>query len=556
MRGVVFGAGAGLVFAKFNGSKNFGTPVTVGALLGGLGASYLHGQSNVGQSPTAVGWSQPPRPADVTPSFDPRASKRDQARAVLYDYYHDDPLRYWSDHEAVKKAFIGGRDPRKEDHDPLLLIQAYENPNHKVWKGHKGGDSGGGLIGDLGRVVGLTSMFGGDEGMSWKEMDRAVKAAIAHRTKLGPLPRSTYDKYPLVIYYYDNDKMKRISYPGEAIPPALNSGNNRWWSWGNGVGDDAHKAAGTDDVHIRETDNPKKIAVERENPGWVSKAQKQQLKTKYPWLSDMDSGSAGDWSNTGFQWDKDLAGTGALAGIVAAMLAAASVVLDVTGVGAVVGVPLSIATPFIVAAVAAADTALHAGDFGAALANLGPALLNASAQALTKEGVSIPPAAVQALGGAVKSIANDVQAGQKKHVDFGKMWADVAAKAASYTKIGDGEAEAIAHMIGGGGGPAGPVGRVFIEGYLGGKYLDAAGMSGIAKILQGYATFADPRLINIALLGMGIGKISAQQASASPAMHARHTRQAQIGYPATHHASGWPRQGYAVGDPGGWYDWE
>ena len=80
-----------------------------------------------------VGWSQPPRPTDVIVSFDPGASKRDQARAVLYDYYHDDPLRYRSDNEAVKRCFIGGTDPRKEGHDPLLLIAAYENPKHKIW---------------------------------------------------------------------------------------------------------------------------------------------------------------------------------------------------------------------------------------------------------------------------------------------------------------------------------------------------------------------------------------------------------------------------------------
>jgi hypothetical protein len=78
-------------------------PSPVGAT--GAGVEYL------------VGWSQPPRPADVVVSFNPRASKRDQARAVLYDYYHDDPLRYWSDNEAVKRCFIGGNDPRKENHD-------------------------------------------------------------------------------------------------------------------------------------------------------------------------------------------------------------------------------------------------------------------------------------------------------------------------------------------------------------------------------------------------------------------------------------------------------
>src|SRR5208337_2906158 len=313
-----------------------------------------------------VGWSQPPRPADVIVSFDPHASKRDQARSVLYDYYHDDPLRYWSDNEAVKRCFIGGSDPRKENHDPLLLIAAYENKNHPVWK-CQASDTKNHDIGD---------------GMHWNDLDQAVQQAIAHRKKLGPLPQSSYDTNPVVIYYYDNDKMKRITYPGQSIPPALNAQNFRWWSWGLGDSSDAGKAHGMDDVHTRETDEPKKIAVERAHPGWVTKEQKQALKSQYSWLSDMDSGSAGDWQSEGPQWDKDVAGTGVIGSITGAILALVSAVLDATGVGAVVGVPLGIATPFIVAAINATDTALHAGDFGAALANLGPALAQAAVSAV------------------------------------------------------------------------------------------------------------------------------------------------------------------------------
>jgi len=439
-----------------------------------------------------VGWSQPPRPADVIVSFDSHASARDQARAVLYDYYHDDPLRYWSDNEAVKRCFIGGKDPRKEEHDPLLLIAAYEDKNHPIWQCH-------------------------GTGMTWADLDHAVQQAIAHRRKLGPLPKSLYDTNPVVIYYYDNDTMKRISYPGPSIPAALNPGNNRWWAWGMGDSSDAGKAAGLDDVHTRETNDPKKIAVERANPGWTTPQQKQALKSKYPWLSDMKSGSAGDWGNEQFQWDKDVAGTGVIGSITGAILALVSAVLDATGIGAVVGVPLGIATPFIVAAINATDTALHAGDFGAALTNLGPALAQAAIQAAAKgagaSGFTIPPAAIKALSGTVTMIGQAVQAGQKKKPDFGQLWSDVAAKAKSFKKIDDADAEAIAHVLGGPGGQSGTAGHVFILGYLAGKFVDQKGVAGIAKILQAYATFADPRIINIALLGMGIGMVSRQQSA-------------------------------------------
>ena len=436
-----------------------------------------------------VGWSQPPRPADVTVSFDPHASKRDQARAVLYDYYHDDPLRYWSDNEAVKRCFIGGSDPRKEGHDPLLLIAAYENKNHQVWKCR-------------------------GTGMSWAEMNKAVQQAIAHRRKLGSLPKSSYDTNPVVIYYYDNDKMKRITYPMRAVPNALDPMNNAYWATPQQDNSDAAKAAGLDDIHVRETDDPKKIAVERANPGWISKDQKQKLRSKYSWLSDMESGSAGDWTNEQYAHDKDFAGRGVAAAITGAIMAVVTAIGSAASFGTLAA-PLGVASALVVAAVSAADTALHAGDFGAALGQLGPALIQAAiqtaGQAAGAAGFNIPPAALKALGTTVTAIAKDVAAAQQKKLDFGQIWSDVAKKAQSYGSIDDANAEAIAHMLSGHGAAAGTAGHVFIQGYLAGKFLDTKAMNGIAKILQSYATFADPRIINIALLGMGMGHIAATQ---------------------------------------------
>jgi hypothetical protein len=437
-----------------------------------------------------VGWSQPPRPVDVVVSFNPNASKRDQARSVLYDYYHDDPLRYWADNDAVKRCF---KAKTKEDHDPLKLIAAYENKSDPVWKCQ-------------------------GTGMHWADMDKAVQQAIAHRKKLGPLPKSSYDTNPLVIYYYDNDKMKRITYPSPSIPNALNPHNNRWWTWGMGDSSDAGKDAGADDIHTRETDDPKKIAVERQNPGWTNKAKKQALKAKYPWISDMGSGSAGDWGNEQFTWDKDVAGTGVIGSITGAILAVVSAVLDATGIGAVIGVPLGIATPFIVQAINLTDQALHQGDFGAALTNLGPAIMQAAVQAAAKgagaAGINLPPAALQALGTTVTAIGKAVQAGQQKKQDFAEIWSDVASRARSFGKIGDDQALTIANVLSGGqGGPA--TANVFIEGFLAGKFLEKKDIAGIAKILQAYATFADPRIINIALLGIGMGMVSKGQGNST-----------------------------------------
>src|SRR5208337_3842463 len=389
----------------------------------GAGAAYL------------VGWSQPPRPADVVVSFNPRASKRDQARAVLYDYYHDDPLRYWSDNEAVKRCFIGGQDPRKENHDVLLLIAAYENKNHPVWKCRYSG----------------TKNHNIGDGMHWKDLDRAVQQAITHRRKLGPLPKSSYDTNPVVIYYYDNDKMKRITYPMRAVPNALDPVNNSWWATPQQDNSDAAIAAGLDDIHTRETDDPKKIAAERANPGWITQQQKQALKARYPWLSDMKSGSAGDWSYDGFVYDKDWVGKGIWGTITGAVMAVITAIGSAMTAG-ILAAPLGAASAVVTAAVQAADTAIHAGDFGAALGQLGPALIQAAVAAAGQgagaAGFNIPPAALKALGSTLSVIAKDIaDAQQKKGADFGAMWAEVAKKAQSKSKIGDDEAEAIAHLI-------------------------------------------------------------------------------------------------------------
>lgn len=102
LRGSILGAGAGLVLAKYGGSKNFGTPIAIGALLGALGASYLRARS--GGETMFTGFAPPPHPIEVMPNFDPHGAPRDQARAVIQDYYHDNDLRSWVDDGAVKRA--------------------------------------------------------------------------------------------------------------------------------------------------------------------------------------------------------------------------------------------------------------------------------------------------------------------------------------------------------------------------------------------------------------------------------------------------------------------
>ena len=451
------------------------------------------------QPQTFVGWSPPPHPVDVVVSFNPHASKKEKAAAVLLDYYHDNALRSWADDGNVKQCFIGGSSPKKEDHDPLLLVAAYENPHHKIWQ---------------------------CAGLRWKDLDDAVQGAIARRMKLGPLPKPSYDTNPIVIYYYDNDAMKRITYPLLSVPDALNPANAsgaRYWAMYSGPGDDASVDAGLDKVHTLQTADPRKIRIERENPGWKNKAALKKILAKYAsefqhsgdcptckgtlGMGSIQAGSAGGWDDEGFDWDRDVAGTGIVGSITGAILALVSAVLTATGVGAVVGVPLGIATPLIVAAINDLDIGLHTGDFGAGIAGLATAIAQAATSGAGQAGISLPPAAMKALASTVTSVAASVRAGEQKKLDFGQIWTDTA-KQVQGMKFGDDEAIAIAKMLTGQG-PA--AGHVFIQGYLAGKFLDMKSIEAIAKLLKAMAVFADPRIINLGLLGMGFGHLARSQ---------------------------------------------
>lgn len=152
-----------------------------------------------------TGWSPPPHPIDVVPSYDSNASAQDRAEAVLWDFGHDDDVRAWASDSSVMQAF-GVK--KKEDIDPADLIDAYEHRVAPVWR---------------------------KPGVSWQKLDAAVKKAEQKRAKLGPLPSSNYAGDPIEIYYYDNDWMKRVRYPRADLKTAMNPSNLYWWR-GGGIG--------------------------------------------------------------------------------------------------------------------------------------------------------------------------------------------------------------------------------------------------------------------------------------------------------------------------------
>ena len=334
-----------------------------------------------------VGWSQPPHPIDWIPSVNPKASFREQARAVLYDYFHDDELRNWVSQGDVKDAFGYGKGKpiqHIEDYDPILLIDAFENKSHPVWKG-RGGNA------------------------TWQAMNTAVRNAVKRRIKLGALPQSSYVTHPgpVYIYYYDHDRMKKIVYPPSDIPDAMKPDNKKWWGVGN--------------VKVYETQDPKKIEAERKKPG--------------------DPGG-GVWDGEGFDFQKDLGQVGEIFGII--MEAVGAVLQVIPGVGTAIGGALIVGGAVIQSITAAIGDAMIGADNAAALAGLAQAVIKAVGVA----GMEIPPDTAKAVSGTINTIAATVSQAQKQNLSFSKTWDLVASQAQKMGRIGDEEAHILAKVLG------------------------------------------------------------------------------------------------------------
>jgi hypothetical protein len=485
---VAIGAGLGLVIASLERGKtpstsSFGSyaavggalGVVVGALLRRSQGGELHGGHYVGAN-VFVGWSPPPHPIDIVASFDPRASRRDQARAILNSYLFDNATRDWADDGTVKRAFGSPKKPiqKKEDLDPAMLIEAYENPQSKVWQTRGGRNS-------------------------WKELDKVVQQAIARRTKLGPLPKADYTSDPISIYYYDHDRMKKITYPRISIPAALNPNNLYWWRWGAGDQSDAGKKKGLDDIHTFESQDPKRIAAERARPGFPG---------------------GGQWGGEGFDAGKDIAGN---VGVISStiMQAIGAVLEIIPGIGTAIGSTLIMAAPYVQQIANVVDVTIAGGDNAAALAGISKMVVAAAAAGLKYgAGINVPPMAVTALGTTIDQVSKSVDQAQKQRLDFASTWDKVAKKAASFGKLDDTSAHIIATILG-----EDVAGKVFLAGHQAGKLADLDTVAAIAKIVQPMGAFTDPKISNLFLLGAGIGHISQvqeqQRGSSTHAMPAR-----------------------------------
>lgn len=424
------------------------TGAVLGAGLGVFGFGMLRNKYRRGSllaagSRSFVGWLPPPHPIDVQPNFDPSASHAQQARSVLLDFAHDDNLRNWFDKGEVTAAFGVHH---KEDYDPNSLVAAYENKRDPVW-----------------------AHLGQHQETSWNELAKNVDLAIGKRKKLGKLPKASYDRDPIVVYYYDDTFMKRVEYPKGVMPAMLNPENHYYWRDPN--------------VHTAQTQDPNKIRAEQLKPGLP--------------------GNLAGWDSEGFAWDKDVAGQ--IGQITSTTLQLIGVAMSATGYLAAAGSLVEKAAPFIGAALGMVDDAFQGNDNSkAALALAGAVLQLANAGVGQATGVTMPKVAMEALSGVLKGVAASIAAGQNQHLDFTGIWSKVLNKAKSFGKMGDQQAHTLSKILG-----ENSAGSTFLRGYQAGKLSDLPTIQAISQLFNNSANG------NVFMLGAGLGQLAVHQGSAA-----------------------------------------
>ncbi len=386
-----------------------------------------------------VGWTRPPHPFEVIPSFTSSDSESDQVLAVLLDFVHDDDIR-----AAITQpmAWMLGGAYAKEDItriDPMSLYIAYTDP--ATWISMN--QAAGWALSDV------QSAFQNNT-----NLQQAVQSAINKRLSIGVLPQNEYDTDTVTVYYYDNDRLKRVIYPRTSLTTAdgmaLDPSNMTWWKNNN-------------------------INTEQLN-------------------------SDGSWSGEGFDAAKDL--DAAWSVIASVIMAAISAVLIATGVGAAAGATILAFSAALLAEAQAVADALNGQSTASALA--------AFIDAITKfVGLTLPSGAISQatlaglkfLNSEMKSLLPLVQATDTMSFADAATYirANLPPLNVGSNPITEEQALSLAALLGSGAGP------VYAAGFQAANYGSDTVIDGILGVLP------DPDQQTLFRLGATIGLLKNQQ---------------------------------------------
>ncbi len=366
----------------------------------------------------ATAWEQPPRPVDVVPSFDPTTDYDSKVRAVLYDFKHDDDLKSvlaTGPNGTAPFALVGAAVPIGAM-SGNVVVAAYEDP--------------------AGFITSTTSSLSPSERLPYiktitdlfhsQKFQDALTGAIAKRSKIGPLPANDYGD-PVIIYYYDNDKMKRVLYPRVSISAdkglALDPTNRYWWK-NNGI-----------------------TTQEKSDSGW---------------------------GDEGFDWNKDIAGN--ISDITSIIVAIVGVVLVATGVGAAAGAAILAFSAALAAEANLLDAALTGGDMQKAAMGF----INACTKLV---GYELPSGTLSQLGKPVLAAAAGTLTqllpyfGQTQGMGFADAYKVIQANLNQFGPVTDTSESALSALAGK------QAGKVLDGGYAAATYADAHEIQGIIDLL-------------------------------------------------------------------------
>jgi hypothetical protein len=456
------------------------------------------------------GWTQPPRPIEVPPSWLPTDDDTTTRWKILLDWHHDDDLTNllisWND--KLEQPFglipsgIGaqgyatlfsvqmlidwyqmGPVPSQEDFTYFALNwdipwSAFGGPLQTV------------MVNGTPTPMPVTNPVQMQQ--AWHDLDDLLtNTVIPKRANLGPLPdNQMWDETtgdladPIIINYYDDLWIKRITYPKEAWSNAVTA-SSQWWN---------------DPLHPNNFLKMEQWGTNSTDV-WGSHAPAPITSTDAAWYDD--------------GWDTRK-GMGAFWDVAHVVIAVIGVVLSFTGVGAIVDALILTALSLVLSIFQGIEDQLTGGNEGAMIEGIAQAGVALAGQAFGQVSAQIPSiakigqAALAAfstftLAAAGKDLTSpDPNTGIPP--SFGSGIELLEKKAMSYGPMTKDNFDVVLGLLSGNGGIAIPIAQM---GWNLAQYATLGEIKAVGKLYELYTTGP---VAGLWKLGADLGRISMVQA--------------------------------------------
>jgi hypothetical protein len=414
----------------------------------------------VKQPRSRFGWLPPPRPIFIAPSYDPSDSDTVTRWKILYDWAHDDDLKDFfenkSNFSAQGMTWVIGMAVSNANINSDAIIAFYflgatpSTTDITTWYVQYGS------LEDLpgGNAAGASQVQAGWLA-TWTMLDTLITTVvIPKRAALGPLPANSFPASGnVVINYYDDTWIKRVTYPGNVSTLTTCSKEDQWWS-----------VAG--------------VTIEQ----WGTNSTDMFGNHSPTYSTDPNA----NWYPDG--WDI-AENSGAFFDILHAFVAILGVVLSATGVGAVItAFVLAVATIVIDFLQAAVDQ-LNGGSPAGAFTNIAQAILSvgsaemasfaSSAPALSKLGIS----ALSQLGTTLNQIGT-VLHGTTTELTFTESVSTLEQQAMGYGPMTTAHFDAVLALLSTDGSIDSPAAALAQQGWDTSQYATDSDVLGVGSIYE------------------------------------------------------------------------